>query len=181
MTPPDVLPEERQRAFAGTLAALRAVVGDEHVLAGDEAAARYGTDTIPWRRVPAAVVHPADTGQVQDVVRAAARHKVPVWAFSKGRNWGYGATMPYQNGAVVMMLERLNDITVNEELAYAEIGPGVTQRQLNDHLRATGSKLWADVTDSSPEGSILGNALERGVGYTAYGDHFGHLCGLEVV
>lgn len=30
-------------------------------------------------------------------------------------------------------------------------------------------------------GSILGNALERGVGYTPYGDHWGNHCGLEVV
>ena len=27
----------------------------------------------------------------------------------------------------------------------------------------------------------MGNALERGVGLTPYADHFGHLCGLEVV
>jgi 4-cresol dehydrogenase (hydroxylating) len=72
-------------------------------------------------------------------------------------------------------------LEVNEELAYAVIEPGVTQRQLNDHLKQNGIKLWADCTDSTPEGSLLGNALERGVGYTNYGDHFGHLCGLEVV
>lgn len=27
----------------------------------------------------------------------------------------------------------------------------------------------------------VGQALERGIGYTAYGDHFGHACGFEVV
>ena len=30
-------------------------------------------------------------------------------------------------------------------------------------------------------GSIIGNALERGIGYTPYGDHTTRLCGLEVV
>ncbi len=170
-----------QGPFAAAVARLRHAVGDAHVLVGEEAAARYASDTIPWRRVPAAVVHPANAAEVQQVVRIAADCRIPIWAFSKGRNWGYGATMAFDNGAIILMLERLNRIEVNEELAYAVIEPGVTQRQLNDHLKSTGSRLWADVTDSTPEGSILGNALERGVGYTAYGDHFGHLCGLEVV
>jgi 4-cresol dehydrogenase (hydroxylating) len=168
-------------AFADALARLQAAVGDAYVATGEEAATRYGRDTIPWRSLPLAVVHPADTAQVQAVVRIAAEFKLPVWAFSKGRNWGYGAAMAFQNRAIIVMLERLDHLEVNEELAYATIEPGVTQRQLNDHLKATGSRLWADVTDSSPEGSVLGNALERGLGYTAYGDHFGHLCGLEVV
>jgi hypothetical protein len=30
-------------------------------------------------------------------------------------------------------------------------------------------------------GSIIGNTLDRGVGYTPYGDHFGMHCGLEIV
>ena len=30
-------------------------------------------------------------------------------------------------------------------------------------------------------GSVIGNTLDRGVGYTPYGDHFGMHCGLEVV
>jgi 4-cresol dehydrogenase (hydroxylating) len=48
-------------------------------------------------------------------------------------------------------------------------------------LKKIGSGLWADCTDSTPEGSVIGNALERGVGYTPYCDHFASLCGIEVV
>jgi 4-cresol dehydrogenase (hydroxylating) len=61
------------------------------------------------------------------------------------------------------------------------IEPGVTYRQLADHLKSRAIKLWADCTDSTPEGSVLGNALDRGLGHTPHGDHFGNLCGLEVV
>jgi 4-cresol dehydrogenase (hydroxylating) len=61
------------------------------------------------------------------------------------------------------------------------IEPGVTYKQLADHLRSRAIKLWADCTDSTPEGSVLGNALDRGLGHTPHGDHFGNLCGLEVV
>jgi 4-cresol dehydrogenase (hydroxylating) len=72
-------------------------------------------------------------------------------------------------------------LEVNEDLAYAVIEPGVTYKQLADHLKSRGIKLWADCTDSTPEGSVLGNALDRGLGHTPYGDHYGTLCGLEVV
>lgn len=30
-------------------------------------------------------------------------------------------------------------------------------------------------------GSVIGNALERGAGYTPYGEHFSMHCGMEVV
>jgi 4-cresol dehydrogenase (hydroxylating) flavoprotein subunit len=40
--------------------------------------------------------------------------------------------------------------------------------------------LWLDVPDAG-WGSVVGNALERGVGYTPYGDHFMMQCGMEVV
>lgn len=161
---------------------LEAAVGKPHVLTTEEDLLRYSQCTSPWRRIPATVVRPGTAEEVRRVVKIAGKHGLQVWPFSKGKNWGYGTTMGYQDGAVILLLERLNRIVeVNEELAYAVIEPGVTQKQLNDHLRATGSRLWTDCTDSTPEGSVIGNALERGLGYTPYGDHFGTLCGLEVV
>lgn len=184
------LPATREGAGSGSgterfeeaLTRLRGIVGEAHVRADPDSVARYSRDTIPWRRVCAAVVIPGTADEVREVVKVAAEFRLPLWPFSKGKNWGYGATMACHDGAIVLLLERLNRILeVNEELAYAVIEPGVTQGQLNAHLKTTGSKLWADCTDSTPHGSVLGNALERGVGYTPYGDHFGNLCGLEVV
>jgi 4-cresol dehydrogenase (hydroxylating) len=164
------------------IARLRAVVGESNVLAGEEQVLRYCRCTSPWMRRPLAVVLPGTTEEVSRVVRIAGELKLPVWPFSKGKNWGYGASMAFEDGAIILVLERMNRILeLDEELAYAVIEPGVTQKQLNDHLRERGSVLWTDCTDSTPEGSVIGNALERGLGYTPYGDHFGHLCGLEVV
>jgi 4-cresol dehydrogenase (hydroxylating) len=161
---------------------MRAVVGADHVLLQSETLARYSCDTIPWQRNCSAVVYPGCRDDICAIVKIAARHGLPVWTFSKGKNWGYGATMAAQDGAVILILERMNRILeVNEDLAYAVIEPGVTYRQLADHLKSRAIKLWADCTDSTPEGSVLGNALDRGIGHTPYGDHFGHLCGLEVV
>lgn len=160
----------------------RAALGPEHVLASAEDCRRHSQVTIPQAHRCACVLRPGSVAEVQAAVRIAGRHGLHLWTFGRGRNWGYGTKTATHPQAVVLLLDRLNCIReVNDELAYAVVEPGVTQRQLAEHLAARGGRLWADCTDSSPHGSVLGNALERGLGYTPYGDHFGHLCGLEVV
>lgn len=162
--------------------ALRAVLGSEHVLTDAPSLERHSRCTIPWQSCCAAVVFPGSADEVAQVVRIAARHKIALWTSSTGRNWGYATTLAIDDGAIVMILERMNRIVeVNEELAYAVIEPGVTYAQFNAYLRSKGYRLWIDCTDGSALGSVLGNALERGIGETPYGDHFGNLCGLEVV
>ena len=168
--------------LSDAIAEIRSIVGESNILADDAAILRPHKDISLWHRRGAAVVYPGTAEEVAGVVKAAAKHKLPVWPFSKGKNWGYGATMPFRDGALILVLERMNRIVeVNQELAYAVVEPGVTQKQLNDYLKSNHIPLWVDCTDSTPQGSIIGNALERGVGYTRYWDHFGHLCGLEVI
>ena len=178
----ELIANGKPSTFDQAVVEMRAAVGSDHVLLESEALARHSCDTIPWQRTCCAVVYPSSRDEVCAIVKIAAQHRLPLWTFSKGKNWGYGATMAAQNGAVILLLERMNRILeVNEDLAYAVIEPGVTYKQLADHLKSRAIKLWADCTDSTPEGSVLGNALDRGQGHTPYGDHFGNLCGLEVV
>lgn len=161
---------------------LREAVGEANVLTSPEEIASHSRDTSLWERRCSAVVYPAGTAEVSRVLRIASEFGLPVWPYSKGKNWGYGATQGLREGALILILERMNRVVeVNEELAYAVVEPGVTQKQLNDHLKRHNFRLWVDSTDSTTEGSVVGNALERGVGYTPYWDHFAHLCGLEVV
>jgi 4-cresol dehydrogenase (hydroxylating) len=178
----ELIANGKPSTFDQAVVEMRIAVGPDHVLLDSEALARHSCDTIPWQRTCSAVVYPSSRDEVCAILKIAAKHRLPVWTFSKGKNWGYGATMAAQNGAVILILERMNRILeVNEDLAYAVIEPGVTYKQLSDHLRSRDIKLWADCTDSTPHGSVLGNALDRGLGHTPYGDHFGNLCGLEVV
>jgi 4-cresol dehydrogenase (hydroxylating) flavoprotein subunit len=164
------------------IAEITAIVGADNIVADDASIIDRTKDISLWHRRGAAVVYPGTVEEVAGIIKIAARYKLPVWPFSKGKNWGYGATMPYRDGALILVLERMNRIIeVNQELAYAVIEPGVTQQQLNDYLKSNHIPLWSDCTDSTPQGSIIGNALERGVGYTRHWDHFGHLCGLEVI
>ena len=69
----------------------------------------------------------------------------------------------------------------SEDLAYVTVEPGVTQRQLHAFLQERRSGLWMDATGSSPDCSLIGNVMERGFGHTPYGEHFAHVCGLEVL
>ncbi|HOL64454.1 MAG TPA: FAD-dependent oxidoreductase, partial [Accumulibacter sp.] len=143
---------------------LRVVVGPQHLCISAADLDRYSRCTIPWQSRCAAVVFPGSSEEVAAVVRIASRHRTPLWPSSTGRNWGYGTTLAVDDGAIVMILTRMNRILeVNEELAYAVIEPGVTYEQFNQHLRSKGCKLWIDCTDGSGQGSVIGNALERGV------------------
>jgi FAD/FMN-containing dehydrogenase len=61
-------------------------------------------------------------------------------------------------------------LEVNTEDAYALVEPGVTFFDLHNYLVKNNlrEKVWLDVPDVGG-GSIIGNAVERGVGYTPYG------------
>jgi 4-cresol dehydrogenase (hydroxylating) len=72
-------------------------------------------------------------------------------------------------------------VDFSEELGFVSVEPGVTQGQLFEFLRSRNSRLWIDATGSSPDCSLIGNTIERGFGHTPYGDHFGNVCGFEVV
>jgi 4-cresol dehydrogenase (hydroxylating) flavoprotein subunit len=164
--------------------AVRSRLGADAVDVSEEARARYGHNRLPGGdRLPAGVISPASTEDVAAVVRLADEHGITLWPTSTGHNFGLGEFSPVREGQVVVHLgHRMNRILeVDERLGYALVEPGVTFRQLRAELARRGDTLMLSGTSGPPDGSILGNALDRGAGYTPYFDHFGMLCGLEVV
>jgi 4-cresol dehydrogenase (hydroxylating) flavoprotein subunit len=156
-------------------------LGSAHVISDPAALQDAGTATFSTRAQVRAILRPASREQVQDCVRIANRHRVPLYPISSGKNWGYGSRAPIRDG-VLLDLGRLDRIVdFDEDLAYVTIEPGVTQRQLFTFLRERGSGLWMDATGASPDCSIIGNTMERGFGHTPMGDHCGNVCGFEVV
>src|SRR5690606_30562402 len=95
-----------------------------------------------------AVVLPETTEEVQAVVRIANEQGIPLWTHSTGKNNGYGGAAPGFPGAVTVSLRRMNRVTeINEELAYVEVEPGVTWRQLYEELTAGGHRLMVSTPD----------------------------------
>jgi 4-cresol dehydrogenase (hydroxylating) len=128
-----------------------------------------------------AVVMPTTVEEVRAVVRTANEHGVPLWTFGQGRNNTYGGPAPRVRGSVLVNLRGMNRVLeVSDELAYALVEPGVRFFDLHDHLRAGGHRLWPSVPDIG-WGSVVGNTLEYGRGYTPNGDHAASVCGMEAV
>lgn len=123
--------------------------------------------------VSSAVVAPRDVPDVQAIVRLCNEFEIPLWPFSIGRNVGYGGAAPRVPGSVGMDLGRhMNKVLkVDVDGAYALVEPGVTFSDLHNYLVENNlrEKVWIDVPDLGG-GSVLGNAVERGVGYTPYGE-----------
>jgi len=177
---PMTLPEN----LAAFLGDMRDTLGDEGVNVAPETILRYGETTLPGPdQPPGAVLYPGSPDAVQRIVQAANRHRVALYPISNGNNIGLGSRAPVVAGQVVVDLgRRMNRILeINEETGVAVIEPGVTYRQLADELDRLGGKFMPDVTSGPPEGSVLGNALDKGAGYTPYADHLGMTCGMEVV
>ena len=170
--------------FDKALKAFAGVVGDEWVFATDEDRDTYldlYTPNDKTRHIPSAAVAPQSVEQVQAIVRMANEHGVPLWPVSRGKNYGYGGTAPCMNGTVVLDLNRMNRILeVDERHGYCLLEPGVGFYDLFAYLRDNDIPLWMSVPGNA-WGSVMGNALERGFGYTPYGDHASKVCGLEVV
>ena len=87
------------------------------------------------------------------------------------------------SGSVVLDLKRMNRVLeVNERNAYALVEPGVSYFDL--YRSHPGAK--AQGLDRLPDpgwGSLIGNALDHGGGYTEpqFRNHFDSHCGMEVV
>src|SRR6478672_3943405 len=159
-------------------------LGPDGVNRSEETLARYAENTMPGGdRRPAGVVYPSSTADVQKIVRSANAHGVALYPLSTGNNIGLGSRCPSRAGQVVLDLGfRMNRILqVEERLGYAVVEPGVSYQAMYDELVRRGNKLMLDVTSGPPQGGMLGNALDKGAGYTPYFDHFGFSCGMEVV
>ncbi|MGZ3181058.1 MAG: FAD-binding oxidoreductase [Telluria sp.] len=164
------------------LAALRAALGPAHVRDDPATLGAYARSTAARPTPPRAVVYPGTREDVVEVVRIAARHRLPLYPVSTGRNWGYGDACAVRPDQVVVELSRMNRIvSLDRELGVAVLEPGVTQGQLAAYLRELAAPFWMDSTGAGPDTSLVGNVLERGFGHSPYGDRLRHVAGLEVV
>jgi len=177
-----------QAAFERAIAGFRRAVGEEWVFTSQEDVALYRDAYSPmWNepdeRVASAAVAPADVGEVQAVMRVANDTGLPVYPISTGKNLGYGGSAPTLSGSAVLDLKRMDRVLdIDEANASVLVEPGVSYFDLYRAVRDAGAKLWIDCPDPG-WGSPIGNALDRGGGYTRaqFRNHFDAHCGMEVV
>lgn len=70
-------------------------------------------------------------------------------------------------------------LNVDDELCTALVEPGVTFFELYEYCRAYNLKVYPSCPSLGWE-SVVGNALDRGIGYTPMGEHAAAQCELEV-
>ena len=149
----------------------------------DDAATRaaYADDlTEEEPVVPAVVLLPETTAEVQAIVRAAARDRVPLIVRVAGSNVA-GLAVPVPGGAVVDLsrMDRIVDLDRDEMIAVLE--PGVTWAALRIALRGTGLRVGYPL--SPPHSSVLANCLLDGLGNLSlrHGSLGDWLTGVEAV
>lgn len=163
------LVEERARD-AGAEEAVRQVIASlsSHFgnrLATGRAIREQHANSITWlaNEAPDAVVFAESTEDVQFVVRACAAHGVPVIAFGTGSSLEGQINAP--QGGISLDMSRMNRVlSVHPEDLDCVVEPGVTRKQLNEHLRDVG--LFFPI-DPGADASLGGMASTRASGTNA--------------
>jgi len=123
---------------------------------------------------------PRTAGEVVRIVRSARQFGVSLHTVSCGRNWGFGSSLPAVDDAWLVDLHLMTKIrSFDDESGTVVLEPGVTQGQLSHHLIKEGNRWLFNVTGAGDSTSVLGNALERGIGY--FGQRHLDLIDLEIV
>ena len=117
---------------------LEALLGREHVLTDSTECAFYSTDIYHAGALPRAVVRPASTADVAQIVQLCSAAGVAVVPRGGGASYTDGY-VPTEAGSVSIDTSRMNRIVeINERDMYVVVQVGVTWATLNEALAAKG-------------------------------------------
>lgn len=162
--------------------AFKKIVGDAHVLTSKEELLCYSYDATPgFSHMPDAVISPADTREVSQVLALANREQIPVYPRGSGTNLSAG-TVPTKGGIVLLMtrFDKIVEIDAANLVATAE--PGVVVGDLNKAVEEFGLIYPPDpgtVATATLGGTVSENA--GGLRGLKYGVSKHYVMGLEVV
>ncbi|WP_404301093.1 FAD-binding oxidoreductase [Alicycliphilus denitrificans] len=128
---------------------------------------------------PAAVVFAESTQDVQDAVRLAAQHAVPVIAYGAGSSLE-GHLLAVQGGISIDVGRMNHVLSIDADDLTVTVQPGITRKALNEAIKDTG--LFFPI-DPGADASIGGMAATRASGTNAvrYGTMRENVLALQVV
>ncbi|MEO0371137.1 MAG: FAD-binding oxidoreductase [Pseudomonadota bacterium] len=159
---------------------LRRVLGKDYVLTGEQAApfSQDWSGQVRW--TPVAVLRPADTAQVAEIVRLANDTKTPVVPVSGNTGLAKGTSA---DDALMLSLDRMNAIRdVNPQRRTATVDAGVILTAL--HEAADAHDLIFPLTFGARGSAMIGGALSTNAGgsnVVRYGSTRGLCLGIEAV
>ncbi len=163
------------------LAALRAIVGDEHVTTSRAALLTHSFDATQRQYLPEVVVHPGSTEEVAAIVRLAAEHRLPL--LPRGAGSGFtGGALPVQGGIVVVLTRMNRIVEIDSDNLVAVVEPGVVTARLQEAVERLG--LFYPPDPASKEFSTLGGNIAECAGgprCVKYGVTRDYVLGLTVV
>jgi D-lactate dehydrogenase (cytochrome) len=172
--------DQQSRSDIGaTIADLTATFGNRLVTSQVVREQHANTTTWVAAEAPDAVVFPQTTEDVQRIVRICSAHRVPVIPFGTGTSFEGHVNAPF-GGVSVDLRDMSRVLGVHAEDFDCVVEPGVTRKQLNDHLRDQG--LFFPV-DPGADAALGGMASTRASGTTAvrYGTMKDNVLALKVV
>src|SRR5690242_9919472 len=176
------LPErssEERNAAAAVIAALAARYGNRLVTSPAVREQHGHTTTWIKNQPPDAVLFPQGAEEVQEVVRLCAAQRVPVIGFGQGTSLEGQVNAP--RGGICLDFRDMNRVlAVHAEDLDCVIEPGITRKQLNEHLRDQG--LFFPI-DPGADASLGGMAATRCSGTNAvrYGTMKDNVLALKAV
>ena len=172
-------PQARAPNVDTTIAELKKLYGDR-VSTAHAVREQHGKDiSFHEAHLPDAVVFAELAEEVQKIVQLCARLKTPIIAFGTGTSLEGHISAP--NGGISLDVSRMNKVlAVNEADLDVVVQPGVTRKQLNEYIRATG--LFFPI-DPGADASLGGMASTRASGTNAvrYGTMRENVLALQVV
>ncbi|GHG40554.1 MULTISPECIES: FAD-binding oxidoreductase [Amycolatopsis] len=162
---------------------LRDLLGKSAVLTDSDVTASYARDMMPLAPsgTPLAVVLPANTAEVQAVVKACAEAKVPI--VPRGAGSGLSGAANAIDGCVTLSLTKLNEIVeIDPGNRLAVVQPGVVNLDFRNAVEKHG--LFYPPDPSSYDWCTIGGNLSTNAGglcCVKYGVTTDSVLGLEVV
>src|ERR1700685_1140805 len=90
--------------------AWKGLLGPRHVITEGERLDLANRATFHTAQRATTILEPANCKEVVACLEIANRFRISLYPVSTGRNWGYGSSVPVEDGAVLLSLARINKI-----------------------------------------------------------------------